>query len=201
MTTKSGTSWVGPKQATSVLHATRFANDNGRPLNVMVTIDFSTLGIDPDNASEFFKIVRASVSRWWSYQRQKGTLKGPFTCYAVHEHPAGGPRHVHWVLYVPASHRLAVEAVVRKRVEKYSRLDCLGKAIHFLDVSRAEGVAKYTLKGVHPAYGDHFYIEPYDQGFVTGRRITVSRGIGAAARKQAGWSRTRTHSSIRRKPE
>ena len=167
----------------------RFANDNGRPLNLMVTIDFSSLGIVVDEAAAFFRDTWARVSRWYAYQRKKGCAFGPFDAYAVHEHPDDGPRHVHWVMRAPAGAREEIERVIRARLEKMTGLACLGRAVHFLDIAKPGGVAKYTLKGVHPAFAAHFHMRAEDQGEITGRRITVSRSIGYAARQREGWKR------------
>lgn len=189
--TKSGTRSIGPKQAARTFHAVRFANDNGLALNLLVTVDFTTLGIDAEEACRFFQQLWARVGRWWAYRRQKDANLGPLACYAVHEHPDGGPRHVHWVLHVPPSYRAAFEAAVIKRAEKLSGLACLGRALHFRTVNTPGTLAKYTLKGVDPAYAEHFHMEAVDQGVIHGRRLAVSRSIGAAARERAGWKRKR----------
>lgn len=191
MATKTGTSSIGPKQAARAFHSVRFANDNGRPLNLLVTVDFTTLGIDSDDAYRVFQQLWSRVARWWAYRRTKDGSLGAFDCYAVHEHPEDGPRHVHWFLHVPVGYRTSLEQAITKRVEKLSGLDCLGKAVHFLDVAKPGGVAKYTLKGVHPAYAEHFHMEASDQGFISGRRLAISRSIGATARERAGWKRRR----------
>lgn len=187
--TKYASTEIGAKQVARTFHAVRFANDNGRPLNLMVTIDFSSLGLDVDDASAFFKETWSRVSRWWAYQRQKGRAFGSFDAYAVHEHPENGPRHVHWVMRAPTGTRDEIERVIRARIEKMTGLACLGRAVHFLDVEKPGGVAKYTLKGVHPAYARHFHMVSQDQGLIIGRRLTVSRSIGYAARQRAGWTR------------
>ncbi len=192
MTTKSGTASVGYKQAARAFHAVRFANDNGRPLNLFVTIDFSSLGINPDDAAEFFREIWARVTRWYAYQRdQKGRRFGTFDAYAVHEHPATGPRHVHWVLRAPEGAEAEIERVIRDRIGKLTKLDCLGKAVDVRPVYATGTLAKYTLKGIAPAYADHFHMTAENQGFISGRRLTISRSIGHAARQKAGWVRAR----------
>lgn len=192
MATNWGTRSIGPKQAARAFHAVRFANDNGRPLNLLITIDFSSLGVDAERAGSFFQRLWQRVARWWTYQRRdKGRPFGPFDCFAVHEHPEQGPRHVHWFVRVPDGVRAELERIVRSRLEKLTGLACLGRAVHFLDVEKPGGVAKYTLKGVHPGYAAHFHMEASDQGFVHGRRLAISRSIGASARAKAGWKRTR----------
>lgn len=192
MATKWGTSSIGPKQAARAFHAVRFANDNGRPLNLLITIDFSSLGIAPEEAGPFFQKLWQRVGRWWAYQRKaKARPFGPLDCYATHEHPDEGPRHVHWFVRAPEGGRTELEGVVRQRLEKLSGLACLGRAVHFLDVEKPGGVAKYTLKGIHPAFASHFFMDASDQGFIHGRRLAISRSIGASARQKAGWKRTR----------
>ena len=191
VTTKCSTCAIGPKQAARAFHAVRFANDNGLPLNLMVTIDFTSLGVDAEKAGAFFSDTWGRFARWYAYQRGKGRAFGTFDAYAVHEHPEGGPRHVHWVMRVPPGARIEVERIIRQRLEKMTGLDCLGRAVHFLDVGKAGGVAKYTLKGINPMFAAHFHVEAQDQGEIVGRRITVSRSIGFAARGKAGWVRVR----------
>ena len=191
MTTKWSTSDIGPRQVARTFHAVRFANDNGLPLNLMVTIDFTSLGVTDEQAGAFFQDTWSRFTRWYAYQRSKGRAFGSFDAYAVHEHPPGGPRHVHWVMRVPAGARAEVERVIRQRVEKLTGSACLGRAINFKNVPCAGGVAKYTLKGARPHFASLFYIRPSDQGTIVGRRVVVSRSIGFTARYRAGWVRQR----------
>lgn len=192
MATNWGSRHIGPKQAARAFHAVRFANDNGRPLNLLITIDLTSLGISPEDAGAYFQKLWQRVGRWWAYQRKaKNRPFGPFDCYAVHEHPDQGPRHVHWFVRAPEGGRAELERIVRSRLEKLTGLACLGRAIHFLDATKPGGVAKYTIKGINPAYADHFHMEASDQGFIHGRRLAISRSIGATARKDAGWTRSR----------
>lgn len=194
MTTKQGTSSIGPKQAARVFHAVRFATSIGRPLNLLVTIDTSTLGIKDEDASKFVREVWARLTRWWAYQRiKKNRQLGEFAAIVVHENPDGGPRHAHWLMHVPEEARDDVERIIRSRIEKLAGLACLGRAVHFHhDVNAPGKLAKYMLKGVDPDYAAHFHMEAVDQGMVLGRRMTVSRSIGYTARERAGWKRKRS---------
>lgn len=191
MATKLGTRAIGPKQAARAFHAVRFANDNGRALNLLISINFDLLGIEPDRATAFFQKLWSRVGRWWLNQRKKDRPFGPFDYYVVHEHPKGGARNVHVFVRAPEDAREALEKVVRNRLQKLTKLDCLGRAIHFMGVEKAGGVAKYTLKGIDLAFASHFHMEAKDQGFIPGRRIAISRSIGHAARVKAGWVRKR----------
>ncbi|MGF7156647.1 hypothetical protein [Novosphingobium gossypii] len=161
-----------------------------------MTIDFSSLGVPADGAAELFQNVWQRFTRWYAYQRDaKGRGFGSFDAYAVHEHPENGPRHVHWVMRAPDGARLEIERVIRDRLEKLTRFACLGRALHFQEVGAAGQLAKYTLKGIHPAYAAHFHMWASSQGFISGRRITISRSIGYAARKHAGWKRKPANNS------
>ena len=192
MTTKAGTLSIGPKQAAGAFHAVRFANDNGRAMNLLITINFSDLGIDPDDAGQFFKEIWARFTRWYAYQRdRKGRPFGKFSAYAVHEHPAGGRRHVHWVMHAPEGAKEEIERVVRDRICKLVGVDCVGGAVDVREAYSPGQLAKYTLKGIDPLYASHFHMTAEDQGFISGRRLTVSRNIGHAARRAAGWVRRR----------
>lgn len=192
MTKYGTTAKIGRRQAEGAFHAVRYANDNGRAFNLLITINFSDLGISPDEAGAFFRILRQRVTRWWTYERKKSRPFGAFDALAVHEHPEGGPRHVHWFVRAPEGARLELEAIVCNRLQKLTRLDCLGDAIDFTDVTHPGGMAKYVLKGVDPAFADYFHMDAIDQGEIIGRRIFVSRSVGRSARENAGWKRKRT---------
>ena len=75
----NGTGSIGPKQTARVFHAVRFANDNGRALNLLITIDFTSLGVSEQEVGKLFSNIWVRVGRWWAYQRKKGRSFGPFT--------------------------------------------------------------------------------------------------------------------------
>lgn len=189
MTTKWGTTSIGPKQAARGFHAVRFATASGKQMNLLATIDLTTLGINDNDAGTLFRKLWQKTTRWWAYERAKGRQLGSFVAFATHEHPPGGPRHVHWLMHVPPKAANDVQEIISKRLRKMTGIDCLGKALHFQPVRKPGGVAKYMLKGVQPAFASHFHMEAADQGLIVGRRLAVSRSIGATARRNAGWRR------------
>ena len=198
MATKRKSLSIGPKQAARALHAVRFAKHQGRPLNLFVTIDTTSLGIDEDDAGHFIRRVWACLSRWWSYQRgTKGRNLGTFDAILVHESPPGGPRHIHWLFHAPPEARSDIEKVIRNRVEKLAKRHDVGRLVHFQSATGPGTLAKYMLKGIDPQYADHFHMIAHDQGEILGRRMTVSRSIGFAARKRANWKRKRRWSSAK----
>lgn len=196
MTTKRGSSSIGPKQAARAFHAARFATSINRPFNLLVTIDTSSLSIADTDAGTFLREVWARFTRWWAYQRDKKQRNiGAFGAVMVHENPSSGPRHAHWHMHIPDEIRDEVEEIIRNRIEKLTDLNCLGKAIHFLSTPSPGGVMKYIMKGIDPRYANHFHMNAEDQGEIVGRRMTVSRSVGYTARKNAGWTRSRPHPS------
>jgi hypothetical protein len=190
MATKLGTTNIDYAPTENVLHAVRYANDNGRPLNLIATIDLAGLGFTNDNAGSVFRNVWCNVSRWWRYQRQKGQNIGSFDGVATHENPAD-KRNVHWLIHAPEEFRPLIETAIAKRLKKITKLDCLGDTLHFQKADTPGTFAKYMLKGINPAFAKLFYIEPSDQGVIIGRRVTVSRSLGRSARKRQQWKRKR----------
>lgn len=189
--TKYGTTRIGVKQATNLFHAIRFANDNGRPLNLMATVNLSDLGLSDAEAGDFFRKARARVARWWKYEREKGRSFGSFDDISAHAHPKNGRRHVHWLLHVPNGLRFEIEAIIESRFKKMLKLDCLGDALQIKDVSKAGTLGKYILRGTDPTYADYFKMWTADEGLVIGRRVHASRSISRSGRIAAKWKRKR----------
>lgn len=189
--TKYATAQIGHRPATNIFHAVRFANDNGRPLNLMVTINFTDLGLSDHEAGDFFRDARARIARWWTYQRSKNRPFGTFDDVAAHAHPPKGRRHVHWLLHVPNGARYEIEAIIENRIKKMLKLDCLGDAVQIKDVTNPGTLAKYILRGTDPQYADYFKMNTSDEGIIYGRRVHASRSIGYAGRARAGWKRKR----------
>lgn len=192
--TKPGTKAIGRHPAANIFHAVRFAKARGRPINTMITLSFTDLGLTEAEANDFFRSVRNSFGRRWKREREeKGREIGTLDDAHAHEHPKGGRRHVHWVLHRPAVMSPAeLEREVTKRVKKRAGLDDLGTALHVMhdDQVKAPGtLAKYILKGLDPAFGRYYHMETEDMGWVTGRRTGASRSLGRAAREAAGWDR------------
>ena len=180
---------IGRRAAENALHAVRFANDNGTPINALITISFIALGIHDDEAGQAFRQLQISLGRWWRYQRsQKGREIGPPIGVYAHANPAGS-RHVHWLMHLPGEIESDFIAAVTKRLCKISGLDDIGDALHVQPVTRPGGAAKYAFRGIDPAYAEYLHIEAANEGQVSCRRTGTSRAIGLAARRQAGWNR------------
>lgn len=192
--TKHRTRRIGHRPGTNLFHAVRFAQSRGRPINTHITLSFTDLGLTEEEASDFFSGVRNGIARRWKREREeKGRLIGTFDDAHAHEHPAGGRRHVHWIMHRPPGvSRAEIEREIRNRVQKRAGLDDLGTALHFQHDDQVRGpgtLAKYILKGMDPAFAGYFHMRTEDMGVITGRRTGVSRSLGGAARKLAKWDR------------
>jgi hypothetical protein len=192
--TKPGTTHIGRHPAANVFAAVRFARARARPINTLITLSFTDLGLSEWEASDFFSALRVSFSRRWKREREeKGRPIGTLDDAHAHEHPRGGRRHVHWLLHRPPGlSRAELEREITKRVKKRAGIDDLGTALHFVhdDKLKAPGtLAKYILKGLDPAYGAYYHMRTEAMGWVTGRRTGASRTLGYTARKAFGWDR------------
>lgn len=192
MTTKSGGLYAGRRACENALHAVRYVAEIGRPLNTHVTISFTALGVDDEEAGALFKHLQARVGRWWRDQRErKGIPIGQVLGFHCHANPSGS-RHVHWALHVPLEIRPAFEAIIRARLCKILKRDDLGDGLHIGSIETAGTLAKYMLRGIEPEYAAYLHIEAANEGYVAGcRRTGVSRAASKAQRVRDGWVRKR----------
>jgi hypothetical protein len=187
-----GTVHIGVRPATNLFHAVRFAASKGRPLNLAVTINWQRLGLDEATAIVAFRSLRQKVRRRWTHLRKSSTpALGSCDDVAVHENP-NGLCNTHWMIHVPLGFSGEFKRTVARFLKKVVQLGELSRGLHFQSIGAAGMFAKYVMKGVDPAFGAYFHVEPEDQGFVPGRgRTSVSRTIGSSARKEAFWQRKR----------
>lgn len=186
-----GTHRIPLRSALNVLHGVRYASETGTPLTHMLTIDLDWVEEIRD-AGEVFALVRERIMRWWRYSRDRpGRALGPFMGVLVHANP--GHRHAHWLFRLPPGIETTFLAVVVNRLAKVTDVT-EERAADACQIKAAPGpgsLAKYLLKGIDPRFADHLFIEAVDEGFVRGRRTSVSRAISRSARREAGWVRRR----------
>jgi hypothetical protein len=187
-----GTTHIGVRPATNVLHGIRFAAASQRPLSLAATINWDRLGLSDGAARDAFRELRRKVRRRWTYLKQSKSLElGPFDDVGSHENPAGH-FNTHWLIRVPAFFTAEFKRTVTRFLKKIVCGEELGQALHFRAAPTPGSFAKYMLKGVDPDYAAYFHMQAQDQGFVVGRgRTFVGRAIGQSARRQAGWKRPR----------
>lgn len=182
---------LGYSQTCGGFHATRYAKDRGRPLNLMATINFERLGVAEEEAGELFKLVREKISRAWRYEVACGRSAGTFDHFHVQENPAGR-RNAHWALHIPVGRESWFQSLLVAHFEKLIGRSLPADAVIFKSITTGGNAAKYMLKGVNPQFKEHFFMQDWasDQGIVTGRRFGTSRSLGRTARK-ANWTRKR----------
>jgi hypothetical protein len=185
-----GTRHIGPRAATNVFHAARFATAQGRPLSLFVTINWDRLGVSEEDATNQFRVLRQKVRRRWVYVASKGRVTlGTFDDLGVHENPSGH-RNTHWLISVPQGFVAEFKRTVTKFLQKVLGLGSLGRGLRFKAITAVGSLSKYVMKGIEPSYSGYFHMRAVDQGFIAGRgRTFVSRSIGLSARRQSGWTR------------
>lgn len=188
----AGTYHIGIRPATNLFHAARFGAENGRAPTLAVTINWSRLDVPEERASELFRDLRRRVHRRWKYLREAGAALGTLDDFGAHENP-DGRRNTHWSARVPDHGRAEFEETVAKRLRAVTGLRGLPEgALHFQPIHALGGHMKYLTKGVRPDAASYFHLDAVSQGFVSGHgRTFVSRSLGFAARKAAGWKRKR----------
>jgi hypothetical protein len=181
----------------NALHAERCARSRGKLFNTYVCINFSDLSVPEENVAGKFKAIRARITRWWRYQRNKGRPElGEILGVYSHANP-DNIRHVDWVLHVPVSLKKEFDEALRKVMRRVLSTNELGLEPHIKPISNAPGLMKYILKGIDPQYAAHFHIRHQNEGFVSGRRTGVSRAASYAARKASGWTRRAKNSETK----
>jgi hypothetical protein len=122
---------IDRRQATNFFAATRFAEQQGRPLNILVTFNLDHTTCPPERASDAFEKLRDNrFTRWLSYRRSKRPRYGPPTHVWVIEN-CGGDTHVHWAVYVPKPLLAAFRAILRNWLTSVvGVVDCEQSAIH-----------------------------------------------------------------------
>ena len=125
--------------ALTAFYAARFARDQNRHLNTLVTINFTTLGISDERAVEFFRKLKARATNWWRYRRNTTKTPfhdiGPFDWIMVHANPRGSA-HVHWLLRVPHGHQAEFDAMLVNRLQKLTGMKDLKTSLHIMPVAK-----------------------------------------------------------------
>jgi hypothetical protein len=184
--TPRSTYWINRKPAANLHHATRFASRINVPLNTMVTINFSQLGICSKEVSAVFqKIISQRFSPWLRRNPQTVTTIPPtyvWTLEAANKQDA-----VHWVLHVPPTMSGEFTTAIKSWVREIATENPCGQAVKIDPVKNIVGLKRYILKGTEPHYAKMIQIEPVDQGIVFGKRSGFSRNLGPMARKRNGY--------------
>ena len=132
----------------------------------------------------------AKFGRWLRHQSKKAEASGrksfgPPTYGAVLEAP-GRIHHVHWLVYVPPELEPLFEKTLPRWLEKTAGtvINPVG-AIDIRPIDTIMALSRYCMKGVERHHAKRCYVVPIDQGVVWGKRVLISRSLGAKARERA----------------
>lgn len=190
--TKYSSNYIGRRSAENLMHARRYAEEAGYPLNYMFSINWNLVGVNSLESTAMFKEVKKRVLRAWRYKmRDLPENTRALRHLEVQENPYSIP-NTHWLMHLPSSdHANWIEFVILQRLSKLISQTVPEEAVHHEYVKHSGGVLKYINKGINPAYADYLHLKHVDQGNVVGPRTATSRNLGPAARKKAKWRRKR----------
>lgn len=192
------TEWVGHKGAQTLYYAEQQAVRIGYPLNWSITINFSQLGMAPENAGRVFARIRSQRFAPWIRRPSKSaqTHAAPPTYSYGFENCRDGRAlgveggehniHVHWAVHVPPQRQRHLEGLLHRWITHIvGDPDWSIDALHLAPITRSGDVARYPTKGARPATARHFGVPDEKiapQGIIIGQRTGTSRNIGPSAR-------------------
>lgn len=171
--------------AVNIHHATKYAQRQGLPLNRMVTVDFTELGV-ADRASRLFRQLLAQRFAPWLRRSAPVRAKSAPTYVWALESTAGTTA-AHWLVHIPSGATRAFVAKLATWLEALAGNRPQERTIQVKRVYNLVGARHYVLKGINPAWASHLGVRPSDQGIVNGKRSGFSRNLGPAARKAGGY--------------
>ena len=177
-----------PRRAASrFFKAARHATAHGRAFNLFVTINFTHTACPLIKAAAARTEICAKFTRWLKYQSNKSISKGqngfgPPIYQTVLEAP-NDIHHFHWMVHVPNELLELFNKTLKNWVEKVCgdiiKPDGL---IHTAPIKTPMALSRYCMKGIEPYQAHRYYVRPINQGIVYGKRVTISRALGARAR-------------------
>jgi len=186
----AGSRYISGKQATAYLQAMLHDRENGKKLNLAVTLNFSCTNSPAGSASYAMqRLVSDRFGRWFRYQSQKAIRNGkdpygPAIYTWVAEAKAG--KHFHWCIYMPEELRKEFEKKLPRWIsDTVGEIKDLDGCINIKDIYGVMGIARYCMKGISPIQAGRRHIRPEEQGIVYGKRVAISRSLGKKARARA----------------
>lgn len=193
------TLYVGAKAAQTNYYADMHAARIGFRINVRVTINFTLLGVAPQDATFLFKKMRSSrFTKWVSRPRKGCGTAAPPTDYHGFENRRGdevyrqiGPGlphniHTHWSMHIPNKRHNDFTAELHRWVDEMAGTrDWPANALKIEDLTFGQP-AKYLNKGAKRDVALRYGATPdkiCEQGMIIGRRTGTSRNIGPARRR------------------
>ena len=186
---------IRSRAASRFFKAAKFSESQARSLNRLVTLNLSHTTCPEQAASSAVAALIGKFGRWLRHQSSKAeaaglTGFGPPLYGAVLEAPKG-IHHVHWLVHVPPELEALFVKTLPKWLEKTAGtvVKPLG-AISIEPVKTVMALSRYCMKGVEKHHAKRCFVQPIDQGVIWGKRVMISRGLGAKARAKATMSAT-----------
>lgn len=180
------TEYLNYNTASNILHAFDFSKFIGKPLNVLITINF----YNDENAYIKFQKIRELYSGWIRAKRKKSGKTSYLNPWIyVFENPHSNI-HVHWALNIEDDFILDFYEKLEKWIPKYvGSIRYRQIDVRPINIYNDKVLANYLAKGVNPPASFRLNLQKYRkyQGFVRGPRAGVARCLGKAARKKAGF--------------
>ncbi len=181
---------IRSRAASRFFKATKHSEEQATPLNRLVTLNLSHTTCPEQAASAAVASLIAKFGRWLRHQSKKieaaGRVDfGPPAYSAVLEAP-GGINHAHWLVYVPPELENLFIKTLPKWLEKTAGtiVTPVG-AIDVTPIDTIMALSRYCMKGVEKHHAKRCFVRPVDQGVVWGKRVLISRSLGATARARA----------------
>ena len=187
--------YIRPRAASRVFKAAKHSQSSSRPLNYLVTLNFNHTTCPHERASQATSEIASKFGRWLRYQSAKSIKAGGSTYGApayvtVIENP-NNIHHVHWLVHVPDElMRLFAKTVPTWLTKAAGEITAPSGAIDIRPVATVMATSRYLMKGVEKHYARRCFVRPEDQGMVLGKRVSVSRSLGHAARQRHGAHQT-----------
>lgn len=188
---------IGFKAAQALYYAEMQASRTGTPLTHHVTINWSSLGVDPRNAVALFAKVRSQRFANWVRRPPKKSLRlssVPTYAYVFEntswddEHGADDADHnvhVHWAVHVPHGvSTFEFEGMLWQWLDDVAKPTSFTRTALMVQEITQQGVVRYFIKGAGKGTATHFGKKHQPQGAIYGTRSGMSRNLGPKARRQ-----------------
>ena len=181
---------IRSRAASRFFKATKHSESQAQPLNRLVTLNLSHTTCPEQVVSKAVASLVAKFTRWLRHQSKKAEASGlpgfgPPAYGAVLEAP-GGVHHVHWLVYVPPELEELFKKTLPKWLEKTAGAIIRPTgAISIKPIKTIMALSRYCMKGVEKHHAKRCYVRPVDQGVIWGKRVLISRSLGAKARTRA----------------
>jgi len=171
--------FIRRQQATNFAPAIRLAEKTGRPLNYLVTLNYSDTACAPADVSAAFARLRDNYFGPWYRRPRKGVLQPAQPAAFIWVIENTSVIAAHWLVHIPDGRLPDFKIRIEKWFEKTTGgIHFAANALDIRGVYNVAGARLYMLKGIDPLYGPFYGVRPVDQGVVHGKRFGFSESLG-----------------------